>query len=332
MRYGTGVTLVITAAVMWSAMGLSIRMIEAAGTWQVLFWRSLGMIPVLLAFIAWRSGGQLLARMRAAGLDGAAGGLGLVMAFGGAIFAIQTTTIANAVFLFAAAPFFAAILGWLILREPVRPATRVALAVAVLGMAVMVREGLAIGALAGNVAALLSAFGFAIFTVSLRRGLLRDMMPSVVMGAGFAALVALAIMAAQGQTPAASARDIAISLAMGAGLLACGLMLYTMGSRVVPAAELTLLSLIEVILAPVWVFLLLGETASAGTFLGGGLVLVAIAGNALSGAVEARRYRRVIRPEGREGAPSPAVIPALAGAPGSPRGMPDPTSLGDRRQ
>ena len=108
MRYATGVMLVVGAGVLWSAMGLAIRLIDSADTWQVLFWRSIGMAPVLMGFIWWRSGGRLWGRMRAAGPVGALGGLGLVLAFGGAIYAIQTTTIANAVFLFAASPFFAA--------------------------------------------------------------------------------------------------------------------------------------------------------------------------------------------------------------------------------
>jgi len=59
--------------------------------------------------------------------------------------------------------------------------------------------------------------------------------------------------------------------------------LYTLGSRVIPAAELTLLSLVEVLLAPIWVWLVLGETASVSTFAGGGILLAAVVGNALSG-------------------------------------------------
>ena len=79
------------------------------------------MIPVLLGFMWWTSRGRPLAALRAVGLAGIAGGLGLVLAFSGAIYAFQTTTVANAVLLFAASPFVAAVLGWLILREGVRP-------------------------------------------------------------------------------------------------------------------------------------------------------------------------------------------------------------------
>ena len=81
-----------------------------------------------------------------------------------------------------------------------------------------------------------------------------------------------------------SAWDMGMALAMGAVILALGMVMYTLGSRVIPAAELTLLSLIEVLLAPLWVFLFLGETASTATFLGGGVLLAAVALNAVLGA------------------------------------------------
>ncbi|MCA3449362.1 MAG: DMT family transporter [Rhodobacter sp.] len=283
MTYARGVLLVVLAGLLWSFMGLAVRHIETAGTWAILFWRSAGMVPVLLAFIAWRSGGRPLERLRRVGVAGVLGAFGLVFAFAGAIYALQATTVANAVFLFAASPFMAALLGWIILREPVRPATWAAIAVAGVGMFVMVRDGLAGGETAGNLAALLSAFGFAAFTLTLRWGKLEDMMPAVVLGGLFSMAVAVIALGVRAEGLAVPARDIVISVAMGAGMLATGMALYTLGSRVVPAAELTLLSMVEVLLAPVWVWLALGETASAGTFLGGGILLVAIAGNALSG-------------------------------------------------
>ena len=78
------------------------------------------------------------------------------------------------------------------------------------------------------------------------------------------------VLGVRGEVLAVPVTDIVISVAMGAVMLATGMVLYTLGSQVVPAAELTLLSMVEVLLAPVWVWLFLGETASAGTFLGGG--------------------------------------------------------------
>jgi len=283
MSYGRGVALVVLAGVLWSAMGRALRHIEVAGTWAVLFWRSVGMVPVLFVVIALTSGGHPLARLRRVGVAGVIGGLGLVFAFAGAIYAIQATTVANAVFLFAASPFLTAILGWLILHESVRRATLVAIAVAGVGMFIMVREGLAAGAASGNVAALLSALGFAAFTITLRWGRLTDMMPAVVLGGVLSMAVAAVVLGISGAPLLVPARDIVIAVAMGAVQLAVGMALYTLGSRVIPAAELTLLSLVEVLLAPIWVWLVLGETASVGTFAGGGILLAAVVGNALSG-------------------------------------------------
>jgi drug/metabolite transporter, DME family len=266
------------------ADGLGLRQIEAASVWAILFWRSVGMVPVLLGWISFTSGGQPLAAVKSVGLAGVIGGVGLVFAFSGAIYAIQTTTIANAVFLFTASPFVAAILGWLLLREAVRPATWVAIALAVVGMFVMVREGLAIGALAGNLAALLSAVGFGVFSVALRWGKLADMLPAALLGGVFSIVVAAVVLLIQGAPIVASAADMALSAGIGAIILALGMVLYTTGSRVIPAAELTLFSLIEVMLAPLWVWLVLGETASAGTFAGGSILLAAVAFNAVAGS------------------------------------------------
>lgn len=284
MRYGQGVGLVLAAGTLWSLMGLCLRQIEAASVWQILFWRSVGMVPVLLAFIWWTSGGRPLAQIRKVGLAGAVGGMGLVFAFAGAIYAIQTTTIANAVFLFTASPFVAAILGWILLGERVKPWTWAAIGLAVFGMYLMVREGLAMGALQGNIAALLSAAGFGAFSVCLRWGKVGDMMPVSMLGGVFSILVAGVILSLSGQAIVVSGHDMAISAGMGAAIVALGMVTYTLGSKVIPAAELTLLSLIEVLLAPIWVFLVLGETASAATFVGGGVLLAAVAMNAVMGA------------------------------------------------
>ena len=284
MRYGQAVASVLAAGSLWSLMGLGLRQIEAASVWQILFWRSVGMVPVLLAFVWWRSGGRPLATIRRVGAAGLVGGLGLVFAFAGAIYAIQTTTIANAVFLFTASPLVAAVLGWILLGEKVRPWTWAAIALAVFGMYLMVREGLAIGALAGNIAALLSAVGFGAFSVALRWGKLSEMLPVSMLGGVFSVIAAGIVLVLQGTPIAPSAWDMGVSAAIGALILALGMVMYTLGSRVIPAAELTLLSLIEVLLAPLWVFLFLGETASTATFFGGGVLMAAVALNAVMGA------------------------------------------------
>jgi drug/metabolite transporter (DMT)-like permease len=281
--YRRGVVLVVAAGVCWSMMGLGIRLIEGANVWQILFYRSLALAPFLFAIIAVRSRGRPVAVVRRAGLAGVFGGAGLVFAFAGGIFAIQTTTVANAMFLFASAPLFAALFGLVLLREPVRRATWAAIAVASVGVAIMVADGVRLGHAVGNVAALLSAMGFATFTVALRWRQLEDMLPAVFLSGVMAIALAGTVCLALGYSFAIPAQDILIAFGMGVFQLGLGLTLFTFGSKSMPAAELALLSMTEVLLGPVWVWLFLGETAGALTLLGGLVLMGALAGNALSG-------------------------------------------------
>jgi drug/metabolite transporter (DMT)-like permease len=283
MRYGTGVVMVLTAGVLWSLNGLMIRQIEVAGPWAVLAWRSLAMVPVLLVFLAWRSGGSPWPVVRRSGLAGVVGGIGLVVAMGGAILAFQTTTIANAAVLLAATPFLAAVLGRVVLGETVAPRTWGGIALALVGIFIMVRDGLAAGALLGNIAALVSALGLASFSVALRWRRTEDSLPASILGAAFAVVAGVLAAAQFGQPLAIPAAEVMWCVLMGVVTLSGGMILYTFGSRVVPSAELTLLSNTEVLLAPFWVWLVLDETASTATLVGGAVVLVAILFNALSG-------------------------------------------------
>ncbi len=289
MKYGTGVILVVLAGLIWSTQGLAIRQIDSTDTWAILFWRSAGTAPALLLAISLSSRGRPLDALRRAGLSGVVGGLGLVFAFAGSIYSMQATTIANAVFLFSASPFFAAVLGWLILGERVRGATWASIGLAILGMFVMVREGLSVGALDGNIAALISALGFAAFTIALRWHRLEDMLPAVFLGAVFSMIVAAGVQGARGLGVGLVPADIGIAMAIGALVVGLGLSMYTIGSKGIPAAELTLLSQIEVLMSPVWVFFFLDERATAGTFLGGAILTAAVVFNGLSGAAAKAR-------------------------------------------
>jgi drug/metabolite transporter (DMT)-like permease len=283
ISYVQGVILVLMAGVFWSSMGLGVRLIEQADVWQILFYRSIALATFLFCIISVRSGYKPFTVIRKSGVAGAIGGIGLVFAFAGGIYAIQTTTVANAMFLFASAPFLAAVLGWIVLRENVRRATWLAMIFASVGIAVMVIDGISAGQAAGNLSALLSALGFAVFTIALRWGKLEDMLPAVLLAGIFAMITAAVVCETQGQGFTVPRNDILIAVALGVFQVGMGLTVYTLGSRVVPAAELALLSMTEVLLGPFWVWLFLGETASLYS-LGGGLVLMlAIAVNALSG-------------------------------------------------
>ena len=282
INYRSGVLLVLAAGICWSSMGLGIRHIEVANVWQILFFRSLALTPLLLLVLTFRARGNPFPIIQRAGLAGGVGGISLVFAFSGGILAIQATSVANAMFLFAAAPFFAAVLGWLVLKEHVRNATWISMIAALVGIVIMVWEGISIGRIIGNVAALISALGFAVFTISLRWKKLEDMLPTVFLAGLFAIIIAGALCQIKGYGLDVPKRDILIALALGVFQVGAGLILYTLGSKTVPSAELALLSMTEVVFGPFWVWLFLGETAGGYTLLGGMILLIAIASNALS--------------------------------------------------
>jgi drug/metabolite transporter (DMT)-like permease len=147
----------------------------------------------------------------------------------------------------------------------------------------MVQDGLAAGAWLGNLAAFLSALGFAAFTVTLRWRHVEDSLPSSLLGSLFSVIAGGLVATYLDQPLAVAASDLMWCALMGVVTLSGGMILYTFGSKVVPSAELALLSNTEVMLAPFWVWLLMGETASAGTLAGGAILFAAIMFNASSG-------------------------------------------------
>jgi len=264
--YTHGVTFVFFAGVLWSTVGLGVRLIENAGVWQILFYRSISLTLFLYIVIHLRGNSKKLLR-----------------AYSGGIFAIQTTSVANAMLLFATAPFIAAILGYLILGEKVRTITWLAVIIAMVGIAYMFSDQSIQFSLIGSLAALGSAIGFAIFSVALRWGRDDEMLPSVFLSGCFAIIITFFFCMFLKQSLALSFKDISISLGMGVFQVGGGLVLYTIGSKTLSAADLTLLSLAEVVLGPVWVWFFLGEIASKNTLIGGSVLLLAITANAISG-------------------------------------------------
>jgi DME family drug/metabolite transporter len=279
-----GLVFVFAAGVLWSTVGLGIRLIEDASVWQILLYRSIALSAFLYVVIRLRSGESPFAQARRSGLPAAIAGLALVAAYSGGIYSIQVIPVANALLLFATAPFMTAILGWVVLRERVRNATWIAIVLAIVAIAIMVSGQTSGGPLDGTLAALGSAFGFSVFTVALRWGKSGEMLPAVFLSGLFAIIITSALCLFLELSFVLSPRYGGISMGMGIFQVGAGLVLYTLGSRTIPAAELALLSLAEVLLGPFWVWLFLGEDASLRTLIGGALLLAAIAGNALSGA------------------------------------------------
>ena len=282
ISYRRGLAFVLSAGVLWSTVGLGVRLIEDANVWQILLYRSAALTALLFFVIFLRSGKNAVVQIMNSGFPAILAGLALVAAYSGGIYSLQVIPVANALLLFATAPFITAILGWIFLRERVRPATWIAIFVAILAISIMVSGQSAEGSTDGTLAAIGSAFGFAVFTVALRWGKTGEMLPAVFLSGLFAIIITSILCLYFGMSFILSARDGGIALSMGVFQVGLGLVFYTLGSKVLPAAELTLLSLAEVLLGPVWVWLFLGDEATLRTFIGGALLLAAIASNALT--------------------------------------------------
>ncbi len=276
-RYLMGIGLVLLAGVFWSLAGILLRNIEAATGWQIVFYRSASFVVVILAVLAARHRSRLPRACVAIGWAGVAGGLFLAAGYVAIVLAMLSTTIANVLFIFASAPFFAALLGRLILKELVPRRTWAAIAVALAGVAVMVVEGLSGGALFGNLMALVMTLAFAALAIALRRGRAVDMLPAVCLGG----IVAGAVAALLADSLAISLHDLLVCVLLGTVQIGCGMIAFTIGSRHVPAALLGLGAMTEVAFGPIWVWLGVSEVPSWLTLAGGAVVLSAVATQAV---------------------------------------------------
>ena len=276
--YRIALLLVIASSVANSANGLVVRSLESADAWQIVFYRSWFLAGALAVVFAVQSRGRVRAALRDLRPWMVVGSFMIAAVNTCFILSITHTTVANTMFLLSGAPFFAALLGWLVLGENVERGVWWAMSVALGGMAVMLWDGFGAGTLFGNSLALLAAFCFGAFAVVLRKGRGVNMLLIVVFGAVLGG-VSGGVMS--GGALAVPLRDAALLFLWGALLSGTVHVIFTWGSRHVPGAELTLLILIEFILSPMWVWLFIDERPSLATLIGGALVLASVASRAI---------------------------------------------------
>jgi len=192
--------------------------------------------------------------------------------FFGNIFALLHTSVANVTFLLSSSPFIAALLGWLILGERVKKRTWAAIALTSVGVSVMVGSALTGDGIVGMAFALMMAVSYAAFSVIMRRGKGSDMLPAALVGGVFSMLVAAVAI----DDFAISLADLGICLALGFFQMGLGIVLFIYGSKHVPAAELTLLTMLEVILSPIWVWFLFSEHPGYWTLIGGSVIMLGV--------------------------------------------------------
>jgi drug/metabolite transporter (DMT)-like permease len=275
-----GAALVCTAAFCWSLGGLFVRLIgNHLDGWTIAFWRSGFMVLAVGGWLLGTNGLKVLAAYRAMGWAGIASGLLLAGSFVMFILAITRTNIANAVVLQSAAPLASAVLGRVFLGERLAPPTLIAIVTAIAGVALMFASALSGGDLVGNMLALGVAilFGGNIVVVRAARGV--DLMPATVLAGIFALISTLPL----AKLNAPSAFDFVLLAAMGYLQLGLGLILFMRGAPYLTAAQVGLLTLLEIILAPIWVWLAFAELPAPLSLAGAAVVLSAlVAHSALS--------------------------------------------------
>jgi len=196
----------------------------------------------------------------------------MAVASGGFIVALNHTSVAHVLFVQAVSPVAAALLARVALGERVTPRGWVAMGSALGGV------GLIIGSpggsdLTGNVASLVMMLGFAVAIVVTRHRRDVSMAPATCL-AQLLLLAAMAPLASPGQT---GGRDLVLLVLIGAGQMALGMALFAAGARLVPAAEAALITLLEVVLGPIWVWLVLAERPDTATLVGGAVIMLAVA-------------------------------------------------------
>ncbi len=278
-RYLKGVFLVIAGGVFISQSGVIIGSMEAAGFWQVQFFRSVVAVLVLFSLLAIRHHRDLPAMVRSSWKAALATGFFLAVSNLLYILSFFHTRAASVFFIISSQPFFTALIAWVVLREPVRRITWIAMSAAMAGVAIMMWEGLGEGRLVGNLLALGAAVTFAAFGVSLRGGREGDMVLGVVMASCAISTIAVVFV----DSFHVSTHDFILCVYMGCFQVALALVLFAAGARYVPAAELMVLALTEVILGPLWVWLIIGESPTLAGLIGGSIVIGAVLANALTG-------------------------------------------------
>jgi DME family drug/metabolite transporter len=287
-----GVMLGLLAGTFWSIGGIVVRLIEHADAWQIVLYRSLALAITLTLVILWRQRGNVLELLRRARMIAVVAGFCLSLGFVCWIFALMRTTVANALFLLSTQPFITAILALLMLGERVLRITWLTMSLAIIGVGVMMSEGIAVGTQLGNLMGLGAALAFSGFTVALRKGRDVDMFPAVWWAGVFATLMAAGMLLVSRQSFDIDRWDFGMCAVLGVVQIGFGLMAYTSGSRYLPAAELSLLAITEVILGPIWVWLGVGEVPSGLILLGGAIVLAAVVWRALYEVQKPPRYSR----------------------------------------
>lgn len=286
-----GLILVSGGVVLWSGGGLLARL---AGTdsWTILCVRSIFACLFLLAFIAVRERGRVIESFRGLGWPGVLVACLFVTASTSFMTALNYTTVANIMFMQAMAPFVAGVLGWLLMREGVAWHTRIAMLTALAGIGVMVWGSISAGRGFGDLLAVVMTVCTAGAIVIMRRHRDIRMTAAACLATALAVLISFPLATPTSVTWA----GLGILAVFGSVQMGCGLILVMAGSRHIPAAETALLTVLESILAPLWVWIVLAEDPGPAALAGGAIVLATLVIHTLIDFRRERGIPRIIDP------------------------------------
>jgi drug/metabolite transporter (DMT)-like permease len=265
-----GQLFVALAALAWSSAGVLQRELSVGTTTQ-LAGRALFACIALAGFVAVSNRGRTIAVFRSMGTAGFAVAICTAIASGSFIVALNHATVANVLFLQAAAPIAAALLAWIALGEAITRRAFVAMGIALLGVALMV-GGPGSGGVLGVGVSLVMTLAFAATIVITRHRREVSMAPAICLSQ---ALVVVAV-APFAHPSTVTRHDLAFLVLLGAGQVGLGLAFLTVGARLIPAAEVALITLLEIVLGPLWVWIVLGERPALIAVIGGVVVIFAV--------------------------------------------------------
>jgi len=288
-----GVFLVLFAGIFWSTSGVVYRLIELANSWQVLFYRSLSLFFMIFFWLLIKYRLDFLKFVTYSLKLNLIGGFCLGTAFTGYIHALENTSVANAMFILAIAPFVTALLGILVLGEKILWYMWICMFFTAIGLSTMVGEQISLGRGIGELSALIAALGFSGMTVSIRANNKNDLFPTIFFGSLFATLFSGAVIIFKGDLFILKRSDLIYSCAMGLFQLGLGVILYTMGAKHLISVELTLLSLTEVIVGPLLVWFFFEETPTRMGLLGGLIILLSIIIMSMMGLNLSKKFKKL---------------------------------------
>ena len=267
------VLLILTGGTFMSFVGLYMRLLSHADGFQILFYRSLSLCFMVGLVCCLRRKVTPFNFLKSIDRNDFIIGIVLSLAFASYVFAMLYTTVASTLLILSATPFMAATIGWLWINERPRPITWLAMAFAIAGIYFMVKSGYQLGNSIGNLLALLSGFCFALMLVMARRSRKDDILGGTFIGGVICVVIGASMAFLIGTGLRVLTLDLVIILGMGAFGIGIGIALVTWGASHVPAAEVSILVLIESVLGPVWPWVFLNEAMTLSEIFGGALVL-----------------------------------------------------------